>query len=88
MKESSPEDTKLLDKYGNIMNEAKADPAELVDTAIVEAIWSDLDGRIERKQVYETAVAIAQSFAGATVTTFLPLFIRRRTYEQLKLLID
>lgn len=60
--------------------------ADFVDDAIVDAIWSDLDGRIDRERVRETALLIAQDFADATVTAFVPLFIRRRTYERLRLL--
>lgn len=63
-------------------------PADLVDEVLVEVIWSELDGRIDREQVRETALIIAQEFTDATVTAFVPLFIRRRTFERLKLLID
>ncbi len=65
-----------------------ADVADLVDDPVIEAIWSDLDGRVDREQVREVALNVAQEFADATVTSFIPLFIRRRTYERLKLLID
>lgn len=66
----------------------EANPVDFIDEAIVEAIWSDLDGRIDREQVLETALAVARDFTDASVTTFIPLFIRRRTYERLKLLVE
>lgn len=61
---------------------------DLVDDAIVDAIWSDLGGRIDRERVRETALLVAQDFTDATVTAFVPLFIRRRTFERLQLLDD
>ena len=62
--------------------------ADLVDEAMIDAIWSDLDGQIDREQVRQTAQTVAQSFASAAVTTFIPLLIRRRTYDRLKSLLE
>ncbi|MFW6069396.1 MAG: three-helix bundle dimerization domain-containing protein [Chloroflexota bacterium] len=73
------------DNHG-IINEA--DLAGLVDETVIEAIWSDLEGRVDREQVRQVALDVAQDFADATVTSFVPLFIRRRTYERLKLLVE
>lgn len=73
------------DNHG-IINDANL--ASFVDDTIVEAIWSDLEGRVDREQVREVALDVAQDFADATVTSFVPLFIRRRTYERLKLLVE
>lgn len=66
----------------------ESDLAGLVDDTIIEAIWSDLEGRVDREQVRRVALDVAQEFANATVTSFVPLFIRRRTYERLKLLVE
>lgn len=66
----------------------EADLADLVDDTIIEAIWSDLEGRVDREQVRQVALDVAQDFADATVTSFVPLFIRRHTYERLKLLVE
>lgn len=66
----------------------EANQATFVDDTIIEAIWSDLEGRVDREQVREVALEVAQDFADATVTSFVPLFIRRRTYERLKLLVE
>lgn len=73
------------DNHG-IINEA--DLANFVDETVIEAIWSDLEGRVDREQVRQVALDVAQDFADATVTSFVPLFIRRRTYERLKLLVE
>lgn len=73
------------DNHG-IINEA--DLASYVDETVIEAIWSDLEGRVDREQVRQVALEVAQDFADATVTSFVPLFIRRRTYERLKLLVE
>lgn len=73
------------DNHG-IINEA--DLASFVDETVIEAIWSDLEGRVDREQVRRVALDVAQDFADATVTSFVPLFIRRRTYERLKLLVE
>lgn len=85
MEENSLMLTKSAENRGMIND---ADVADLVDDPVIEAIWSDLDGRVDREQVREVALNVAQEFADATVTSFVPLFIRRRTYERLKLLID
>ncbi len=73
------------DNHG-IINEA--DLASYVDETVIETIWSDLEGRVDREQVRQVALEVAQDFADATVTSFVPLFIRRRTYERLKLLVE
>lgn len=66
----------------------EVDLTELVDETIVEGIWNDLDGQIDRDQVREVAFDVAHEFTNATVTAFIPLFIRRRAYERLKPLVD
>lgn len=73
------------DNHG-IINEA--DLASYVDETVIETIWSDLEGRVDREQVRQVALEVAQDFADATVTSFVPLFIRRRTYERLKRLVE
>lgn len=64
------------------------DLTDLVDETVVEEIWNDLDGQVDRDQVREVAFDVALEFADATVTSFIPLFIRRRAYERLKPLVD
>lgn len=59
---------------------------DFVDESLIDDIWRDLDGRIDRDQIREVATKVAREFVDATVTSFVPLFIRRRTYERLKLI--
>lgn len=59
---------------------------DFVDETLIDDIWRDLDGRIDRDQIREVATKVAREFVDATVTSFIPLFIRRRTYERLKLI--
>ena len=58
-----------------------------VDESLIEAIWQDLDGLVTRGEIQRVAREIAETFRGATITTFIPLFIRRRTRETLKSVI-
>lgn len=62
------------------------DLTDFVDETLIDDIWRDLDGRIDRDQIREVATKVAREFVDATVTSFIPLFIRRRTYERLKLI--
>lgn len=55
-----------------------------VDESLIEAIWQDLDGLVTRGEIQHVAHEISETFRGATITTFIPLFIRRRTRETLK----
>jgi len=71
-----------------IISQADLSGVVLVDETVIEAIWSDLDGRVDRERVREVALTVAQDFVDVTVTSFVPLFIRRRTYERLKTLIE
>lgn len=59
---------------------------DFVDETLIDDIWRDLDGRIDRDQIREVATKVAREFVDSTVTSFIPLFIRRRTYERLKLI--
>ena len=58
-----------------------------VDESLIEAIWQDLDGLVTRGEIQRVAKEVAETFQGATITTFIPLFIRRRTRETLKSVI-
>jgi hypothetical protein len=51
---------------------------------LVEKLWLDLDRQVSRQQVATTVAEIAEQFQDATVTTFVPIFIRRKALERLK----
>jgi hypothetical protein len=59
-------------------------PTELVDDALVEAIWRELEGYAERERIREVATEVAAEFQTASITQFVPIFIRRRTVERLR----
>jgi hypothetical protein len=51
---------------------------------LIEKLWLDLDRQVSRQQVATTVTEIAAQFQDATVTTFVPIFIRRKVLEQLQ----
>lgn len=53
-------------------------------TALVEQIWRDLNGQAQRARIYQVAATVAADFDQATVTSFVPIFIRRETLEKLR----
>lgn len=50
---------------------------------MIEQISSDLHQGISRQRIAEVASQVAAGFAGATITAFIPLFVRRFTRERL-----
>jgi hypothetical protein len=54
-----------------------------VDDQLVDEIWKDLGGRVERARVDAVAREVEREFGDARVTTFIPIFIRRLTRERL-----
>ncbi|MFN2194515.1 MAG: three-helix bundle dimerization domain-containing protein [Anaerolineales bacterium] len=59
-------------------------PSDFVDDGLVESLWQDLEGRVSHAQIRQTAREVAASYDGATVMTFITIFIRRQTLERLK----
>jgi hypothetical protein len=57
---------------------------DYIDDSLVEKLWRDLDGQVSRQLIAGTITAIATGFEKATVTAFVPIFIRRQALEQLK----
>jgi hypothetical protein len=55
-----------------------------VDDALVETLWKDLDGRVSRQQIAGAVTQIAARFEKATVTAFVPIFVRRQALEYLR----
>lgn len=51
---------------------------DYVDDALVETLWKDLDGRVARQQITKEVSKIAARFEEATVTAYVPIFIRRQ----------
>lgn len=61
----------------------KRAPDALTDT-LAEQLWRDLDGRLTRERIRQVTVEVAAEFHEATITTYVPLLIRRYARERLK----
>jgi hypothetical protein len=57
---------------------------DYVDDALVETLWQDLDGRVPRQKIARAVSQVAARFEEATVTSFVPIFIRRQALEYLR----
>ncbi len=55
-----------------------------LDETLIEKMWQELDEQVTREQIRLTATQVAAQFEDATVTTFIPVFVYRETYEKLK----
>jgi hypothetical protein len=51
---------------------------------LVEQVWRDLDGKVPQTRIRRVAIFVAAKFETATVTTYIPLFVRHLTREWLK----
>jgi hypothetical protein len=52
--------------------------------ALIETLWKDLDGQVARHQITKKVGKIAARFEQATVTAYVPIFIRRQALELLR----
>ena len=59
-----------------------------MDDSLIEQIWHDLDGQVTREQIRQLVTEVAAEFRTATITTFVPIFIRRQAREKLKTQIN
>ena len=57
---------------------------DYVDDALIETLWQDLDGQVSRQQIVREVAQIAAKFEKATVTSFVPIFVRRQALEHLR----
>jgi len=55
--------------------------SELANDELVDAIWQDLAGLVSRDRIRQVACEVAATYQDATITSFVPIFIRRRTKE-------
>ncbi|MGH9340480.1 MAG: three-helix bundle dimerization domain-containing protein [Acidobacteriota bacterium] len=53
---------------------------------IVDEIWRELGQCCSREHIRKVTVQAAAEFSEAKVTSYLPIFIRRATFQQLVLL--
>lgn len=59
----------------------------LIDDGLIDDLWRDLNGAIAIERIRQVAEEVAGEYEDAPVTTFLPIFIHRRTRELLKSVI-
>lgn len=52
--------------------------------ALTDQIWQDLGRQVPRARIQQVVLEVASQFHDATVTTYLPIFIRRLTRERLE----
>jgi hypothetical protein len=55
-----------------------------IDNALIESIWNDLNGRVDREYICRTVLEASTRYKHATITTFIPIFIRRYVLEMLQ----
>jgi hypothetical protein len=55
-----------------------------VDDSLIEQVWQDLGGQVSRERIHQIATEAATEFRTATVSAFVPIFVRRRTRERLR----
>lgn len=60
------------------------DVVKEVDEVLIESIWRDLGGQVTRERIRQVAATVAAEFRDVMETTFLPIFIQRRTRERLE----
>ena len=67
----------------------KSDSTGYINDIVIEAIWHELGGRVTQDDIRRTAAEVIDTaeFQNATVTTFLPILIHRRTREKLKTMV-
>ncbi len=75
-----------LDRAGTA---AKSDIADCMNDMVVEAIWHEMGGRVTHDKIRQVAAEVMDmaEFQNATVTTFLPILIKRRTREKLRTIV-
>ena len=75
-------------RLDSVVAEGDSDMAQELDDALVEQIWGDLNGQVSRPMIRQVATDVAAMFQDAKVRTFVPIFIRRTTCEQLRAWLD
>jgi hypothetical protein len=55
--------------------------SKFVDEVLIGAIYDDLEGRVNREQIWQIACDVAERYHDASITTYIPIFIRRQTIE-------
>jgi hypothetical protein len=54
------------------------------DHTLVESIWEELNGRVDREQIRQAILEANARYRDATVKTFIPIFVRREVLKRLQ----
>lgn len=73
-----------IEMHQMIVETKQHDVMDNVDGSLVDTLWRDLGDQVSREQIARVVTEIAARFQTATVTAFVPIFIRRRALEQLR----
>ena len=52
---------------------------------VVERIWNELDGRVDRSTINHVISDVVLSFEGARIKTFIPILVYKHAVEMLRL---
>lgn len=52
--------------------------------SIIDEVWQDLNRQLSREQIGRTVAEISLAYQDATVTAFVPIFVRREAVERLR----
>lgn len=52
---------------------------------VVEQVWTDLGGTVSRPAIRREVAEVICAFEDARITTYVPLFVRKRTVERLRI---
>ena len=55
-----------------------------IDNALIESIWKELNGRVDRDYIRRAILEASEKFQHAPIKTFIPIFIRRYVLERLQ----
>jgi hypothetical protein len=51
---------------------------------LIDQVWNDLQGQASRDAVRQVLLEVIQEYENATITTYIPIFIRRDTVDILR----
>ena len=54
------------------------------ERVVVEQIWNDLQGTVERSTIHQELTQVIPGFLNARIETYIPIFLRRVTTDRLR----
>jgi hypothetical protein len=85
MDELTATDGALLEQPSTLPGTAQRIGPDTLDVdSLVEQIWVDLDGNVERGVVERTVKDVLAGFRDVRVRSFLPIFIRKEVMDRLR----